>query len=39
MSINANEVVSFLLKWLAIGLVLHFGLKLGELIDGALPFI
>ena len=39
MKVDFNAVLSFLGKWLAIGIVLHFGLKLGEMLDGVLKFI
>ena len=39
MKVDFNAVLQFLGKWLAIGLVLHFGLKLGALLDGVLTFI
>lgn len=39
MKVDFNAVLSFLGKWLAVGIVLHFGLKLGELLDGILTFI
>lgn len=35
----ANDVLGFILKWLGVGLVLHFGLKLGGLLDRVLTFI
>ena len=39
MNINMNQIVNFALKWLGVGIALHFGLKLGALLDGAMPFI
>ena len=39
MNINAQQILNFILKWLGVGIVLHFGLKLGEMLDGALTFI
>lgn len=39
MNINAQAVMNFILKWLGVGIVLHFGLKLGERLDAVLTFI
>lgn len=39
MNINANQIINFIAKWLGVGIVLHFGLKIGTLLDGALTFI
>ena len=39
MNINANQAISFIAKWLGVGIVLHFGMKLGTMLDGALTFI
>lgn len=39
MKVDFNAVLSFLGRWLAIGIVLHFGMKLGQLLDGVLNFI
>jgi hypothetical protein len=39
MKIDAQQIINFVLKWLAVGLVLHFGLKLGTIADGLLTFI
>jgi hypothetical protein len=38
-SINAQQIIDFLLKWLGVGIVLHFGLKIGERLDALLSFI
>ena len=39
MKIDFNSLLQFIGKWLAVGIVLHFGLKLGGVIDGVLTFI
>jgi hypothetical protein len=39
MKLDFQQIVNFILRWLAIGVVLHFGMKLGVLLDGALTFI
>lgn len=39
MKTDAQAIINFILKWLGVGLVLHFGLKLGEMLDTALTFI
>ena len=39
MKVDFNAVLQFIGKWLAVGLVLHFGLKIGEMLDRALTFI
>ena len=39
MKIDAQQIINFILKWLGVGIVLHFGLKLGEVIDGFATFI
>lgn len=38
-SINVQQILNFTLKWLGVGIVLHFGLKLGERLDVMLTFI
>lgn len=38
-SINVNGILQHVMNWLGIGICLHFGLKLGELLDRALTFI
>ena len=38
MTINANDAVNFIIKWLCVGLVLHFGLALGAWLDGFIPW-
>lgn len=32
-------VVNFIIKWVCVGIVIHFGLKFGAALDGALTFI
>lgn len=39
MKIDFNQALQFIGKWLAIGVVLHFGLKIGGLLDGLVNFI
>lgn len=39
MKVDFNAVLQFVAKWLGVGLVLHFGLKLGDMLDRALTFI
>lgn len=39
MKVDFQQIVNFVLKWLAIGLVLHFGLKIGGILDGLMTFI
>jgi hypothetical protein len=39
MNINFNQVINFIGKWLAIGIVGYFGWKLGGMLDGVLTFI
>lgn len=38
MKIDANAALQFIGKWLAIGAVLHFGLKVGGWLDGVIPW-
>jgi hypothetical protein len=38
-NININAIVQHILNWLGIGICLHFGFKLGEMLDGVLTFI
>lgn len=39
MKFDFNQALQFVAKWLGIGIVLHFGLKLGGVLDGLLTFI
>lgn len=39
MKIDAQAIINFIAKWLGIGIVLHFGLKLGERLDTLLTFV
>lgn len=39
MKIDFNQALQFIGKWLAVGVVLHFGLKIGGLLDGLVNFI
>jgi hypothetical protein len=39
MKIDAQQIANFIVKWLSVGIVLHFGMKLGTILDGMLTFI
>lgn len=39
MKVDFNAVLSFIGKWLAIGIVGYFGWKIGGMLDGLLTFI
>lgn len=39
MKLDFQQIVNFIGKWLAIGIVGYFGWKLGAMLDGALTFI
>lgn len=39
MKLDFNQILMFIGRWLCVGLVLHFGLKLGELLDSVLNVI
>lgn len=39
MKVDFNQVLSFIGKWLAVGVVVYFGWKIGGLIDGVVTFI
>lgn len=39
MKLDFQQIVNFIGKWLAIGIVGYFGWKLGGLLDGVLTFI
>lgn len=39
MKVDFQQAVNFILKWLAIAVVLHFGFKLGEFLDRMIPAI
>ena len=39
MKFDAQQALNFILRWLAIGIVLHFGMKFGTILDGMLTFI
>lgn len=38
-NINFNGLLQHILNWLGIGICLHFGMKLGEMLDRVLTFI
>lgn len=39
MKVDFNQILMFIGRWAAIGIVLHFGLKLGEMLDRIIPAI